>query len=219
MKPGDNLVYSTASRRETRREERRKAILDVAARSFLEKGYAGTTMSAIAATLGGSKGTLWSYFSSKEALFAAVIDDKTLAFRERLQQLLDSCGDLRATLERCCMGLLEKVVSDEAVALYRLVVAESVRFPEMGAVFFDRAPGQVHMLLGEFLGQAMDRGLLRRDDPIVAARALHISCLGGCHQRLLFGLIDHVTPDMIADDARRAVNLFLRAYQPAPPQP
>ena len=62
------------SRREARRQSRREAILDVAAQSFLEHGYAGTTMSAIAATLGGSKGTLWSYFASKEVLFAAVID-------------------------------------------------------------------------------------------------------------------------------------------------
>jgi hypothetical protein len=49
------------SRREARRLSRREAILEVAERSFLEQGYAATTMSAIAAELGGSKGTLWSY--------------------------------------------------------------------------------------------------------------------------------------------------------------
>ena len=48
---------SPCSRREARRLTRREAILDVAQASFMEYGYAGTTMSAIAAMLGGSKGT------------------------------------------------------------------------------------------------------------------------------------------------------------------
>gem|GEM_PF-6945919 len=46
--------------------ERRAAIVQLALRSFLAHGYEATTMSAIAKDMGGSKGTLWSYFSSEE---------------------------------------------------------------------------------------------------------------------------------------------------------
>ncbi|MET0363609.1 MAG: TetR/AcrR family transcriptional regulator, partial [Sphingobium sp.] len=102
------------SRREMRRQDRRDAILCVAGESFLEHGYTGTTMSGIAATLGGSKGTLWSYFSSKEELFAAVIDRATAAYRARISEILEApCDDLALTLKRLCTSILEKVTDPD----------------------------------------------------------------------------------------------------------
>jgi AcrR family transcriptional regulator len=200
------------SRREARRQTRREVILAVAYQYFLEHGYAGTTMSAIAATLGGSKGTLWSYFPSKEELFAAVLDYATTAFRARLSQILDPCGDLQLTLKRFCTGLLERVTQPEAIALHRLGVAEAGRFPEMGRIFYDRAPRQMHVLLAGFLEGAMDRGQLRRDDALSAARLLVSLCLSGCHQQLLMGWIESVSPQLIEVDIDRAIELFMRGY-------
>lgn len=201
-------------RREARRSVRRATILAVAARSFLDNGYAGTSMSAIAATLGGSKTTLWRYFPSKEALFAAVLDHATTAYRAHLSQIMDPSGDLRQTLSNLCVGLLEKITSAEAVALHRLVVAEAGRFPEMGQIFFERGPRTTRLLVARFLEGAMTRGLLRPDDPVIAARNLITLALSGCHQQILWGRIDAATPDRIAADADRAVDLFLRAYAP-----
>ena len=54
--------------------ERRSAIMDCAEDIFLEEGFQAASMSAIAARLGGSKGTLYNYFESKEELYAAVIE-------------------------------------------------------------------------------------------------------------------------------------------------
>ena len=88
------------SRREARRNDRREAILAVAYASFLEHGYAATTMSGIAAKIGGSKATLWSYFPSKEALFEAVLDQATAAYRLQLSSLLDPCGDPHISHDR-----------------------------------------------------------------------------------------------------------------------
>jgi TetR/AcrR family transcriptional repressor of mexJK operon len=200
------------SRRELRRQDRREAILAVAAQSFLERGYAGTTMSGIAATLGGSKGTLWSYFPSKEELFAAVIDQKTIAFRAHLSEILDPQGELGATLKSFYASLMAKVTSPDAIALHRLVVAEAGRFPEMGVIFYERAPQLTHQLLADYLAGAMVRGVMRQGEPMVLARMLTSLCLSGCHQQLLVGLIDRVTPDLIAADVDRAVDMFLRAY-------
>ncbi|WP_156106301.1 TetR/AcrR family transcriptional regulator, partial [Sphingobium sp. ba1] len=86
------------SRREARRLDRRDTILTVAKAYFLEHGYAGTTMSGIAAALGGSKGTLWNHFPSKEDLFSAVLDRVATAYRAQLSQILDPCGVLEPTL-------------------------------------------------------------------------------------------------------------------------
>ncbi|WP_234147999.1 TetR/AcrR family transcriptional regulator [Sphingobium sufflavum] len=201
------------SRREIRRQDRRDAILTVAARSFLEQGYAGTTMSGIAATLGGSKGTLWNYFGSKEELFAAVIDHVTIEYRAGLSEILaEPCDDLRLTLKRFCTGIMDKVTTPDAISLHRLVVAEAGRFPEMGRIFYDRAPLQTYVLLAEFLEGVMARGLIRAEEPMQAARLLVTLCVSGYQQKMLMGLIETATTPMIAAEVERATDLFMRAY-------
>ncbi|WP_420144614.1 TetR/AcrR family transcriptional regulator C-terminal domain-containing protein [Sphingobium sp.] len=200
------------SKREARKQDRRDAILTVAQDYFLEHGFAGTTMSGIAAKLGGSKGTLWSHFPSKEALFAAVLDRAAKAYRARLSQLLDPDGPLEQTLRTACRSLVEKVTSSEAGALHRLIISEGRRFPQLGQIFFDLAPQNTRLLLAEFLKGAMERGQIRPADPIDAARALMALCMSGCHQQMLIGRLDRPVPQDIAADADFAVDIFLRAY-------
>jgi TetR/AcrR family transcriptional repressor of mexJK operon len=78
-------IEREVGRREARKLDRRKAIVDAARRAFLDDGYAATSMSGLLKTLGGSKATLWSYFRSKEELFAAVVADVTAEFRKELE--------------------------------------------------------------------------------------------------------------------------------------
>lgn len=200
------------SRREARRLSRREAILDVAARSFLEQGYAATTMSAIAATLGGSKGTLWSYFGSKEVLFTAVIERVTEAFRAQLSLILNPRDGVAPALRRFCVEFLRKVTSPEAVALHRLVIGETNRFPEIGQIFYERAPRQTQQLLADFIGAAMARGELREDDPLIAARQLIAMCMYGGHQRMVMAVIETLAPEALEAEAERATATFMRAY-------
>lgn len=207
-----NPATATLSRRDARREERRGAILDVAEQSFLEHGYAGTTMSGIAQALGGSKGTLWSYFPSKEALFAAVLDRATAEFRARLQPMLATSGDLRGVLHGFCVEFITRVTEPDAIALYRLIVGEVVRFPEIGAIFFARGPGPTQQLLADYIVDAMGRGLLRRGDPQAAARHLTALCMNGSHQQLIFGMLERAGPGHVAEDAQAAMDAFLAAY-------
>jgi TetR/AcrR family transcriptional regulator, mexJK operon transcriptional repressor len=202
------------SRREARRNDRREAILAVAYATFLEHGYADTSMSAIAATVGGSKATLWSYFPSKAELFAAVLDQATTIFRQQLVPLLDPGADPEQTFRRFCLRFLEKVTRPEAIALHRLVHAQAGRFPEMGAIFYERGPRTTQRLLGTFIESAMERGLLRRADPVQAAKLLTTICMSGCHNQLLLGRIDEATPEMIEADAEMAVDAIMRAYAP-----
>lgn len=200
------------SRRETRRQSRREAILDVAERSFMEHGYAATTMSAIAAALGGSKGTLWSYFPAKELLFAAVLDRATEAFQQQLTLILNPQDALEATLHRFARGFLQRVTSPEALALYRLAMGEANRFPETGRIFHDRALGRTLGVLAAYLAEIKARGLLRADDTRVAAQHLMALCLSGCHQMLLLRVIDDADASRIEGDAVSAVAAFMRAY-------
>lgn len=204
------------SRREANREARRDAILDVAAQWFLEHGYAGTTMSAIAAALGGSKGTLWNYFPAKEQLFAAVIERVAESFRAQLLEILNpDDNDVEATLRRYVSKFLTKVTSPEGVALHRLVVGEANRFPEIGQIFFEYAPRLTQAMLADYLAAAMEHGQLRKDDPLCAAQNLSGLCMAGCHQRLMMGVIDKADAAMIEADVERVVPVFMRSYNPA----
>lgn len=214
MAEADSSPPTPNGRREARRQARRAAIMALAARSFMEKGYAGTTMSGIAADMGGSKGTLWSYFPSKEQLFAAVLDHKVADYRLSLSRILDPCDDLEPTLRRFCTSLLSKVTSSEAIALNRLVTAEATRFPEVGAIFYEHAPRSTMRLLATYLAGAMERGQLRRDDPEGAAHALMTLVMAGCHRKMLWGLTDRATAGEIESDCAFALDLFLRAYAP-----
>jgi TetR/AcrR family transcriptional repressor of mexJK operon len=202
------------SRREARRQSRRDAILKVAARSFLEHGYAATTMSGIAAELGGSKGTLWSYFPAKGLLFAAMLDRVTETFQQHLSLILNPEDDLAAALRGFARELIQKVTSPEAVALYRLVMGEANRFPEIGRIFHERALGRTRGLLAAYLGDMMTRGQLRTDDPHVAAQQLAGLCQSGCHQLLILGIIECADPARIETDVANSVGMFMRAYTP-----
>ncbi|HKT77687.1 MAG TPA: TetR/AcrR family transcriptional regulator [Sphingobium sp.] len=202
------------SRREARRRDRRDAIMQVALRSFLEKGYAATTMSEIAATLGGSKGTLWSYFPSKDDLFAAVLRHAMDAYHAGLMQILDAPGELKPTLHRFATDLLRRVTSPEALALHQLVVTEAARFPKMGAIFFEIAPKHTRALLADYLTAAMARGQLRDADAPLAARTLIMLTLSGCHQKVMWGLLTERSDAQIRQDVDFAVDCFLRIYAP-----
>lgn len=215
MTPNRCAPRKETGRREANREARRDAILDVASGWFLDHGYAGTAMSAIAAELGGSKGTLWSYFPSKEKLFAAVIERRSESFRAQLVEILNPAEDVEETLRRYARKFLTKITSPEALALHRLVVGESNRFPEVGRIFYEQAPRKAQAMLAEYFAGVMAKGLLRADDPLCAALNLSGLCLAGCHYRLLMGVIDKVTPALIEADVARAVPAFLRAYGPA----
>lgn len=189
-------------------------MLQVAQDHFLTHGYAATSMSNIAAAIGGSKATLWNYFPSKEALFSAAIERVAKAYRARLSEILDPAGPIEDTLSRACVSLMDKVTSDEAVALQRLIIAEGRRFPELTRIFFDLAPNNTRILLARFLEGAMDRGDLRKTDPSDAARVLMGLLMSGTQQQLLMGRIDRPTPEEMANEAAFVVDIFLRAYAP-----
>jgi TetR/AcrR family transcriptional repressor of mexJK operon len=202
----------TLTRREMRRSERREAILTIAANSFFERGYAASTMSSIAARLGGSKSTLWNYFPNKGALFEAVVEQKVFAYREKLLLLFDDDGSLEHTLRSFCSLFIERVTTPSALTLHRLVHAEAGRFPEMGEIYFDSAPGMIQRKLADYLALQMDRGILPNDDAMLAARTLITQCMAGCYHQLLVGRLEATNPELIKADVDHAMLVFRRTY-------
>jgi AcrR family transcriptional regulator len=135
------------SKREQNRLQRRGTIVEVATRAFLDQGYAATSMSAIADELGGSKATLWAHFASKEELFAAVIDQLVIQFSRDLEGALTDDRFSIEGLRHYCRRFLAKLMRDDAIKLFRLIVSDGARFPEIIAVFHVRAPARLQRMV------------------------------------------------------------------------
>ncbi|MDF2386214.1 TetR/AcrR family transcriptional regulator [Nostoc ellipsosporum NOK] len=208
----EKILDRPSGKREARKEERREAILAIAKRVFLDQGYSGASMSAISAELGGSKGTLWNYFPSKEELFAAVLDDATREYRGQLADVLKPGEDVRAAVLQFCRGFIAKISSPDGLRLHRLIASEVSRFPEIGDIFYRRAPMPTQQLLAGFLERAMDAGTLRRADPLFAARVLASLCLG-VQQRMIWG--QELSAAERDHEATQMAEVFLRAFAPA----
>jgi TetR/AcrR family transcriptional repressor of mexJK operon len=98
----------------------------------------------------------------------------------------------------------------------RLIVSESGRFPELARAYYERVPEHVMTSLAAQFGELAGHGLLRIDDPAVAAGHYAFLVLGTPLDRAMFlgpghGLSE-ADLDRHADEAARA---FLAAYGPA----
>jgi AcrR family transcriptional regulator len=198
----------------TRRDDRREAILDVARDCFLADGYGATSMSTIAARLGGSKGTLYNYFKSKEELFEAMMQRQCGELQDALFDVGQSGGDPRARLSHFSRSFLRALMDPRSVRIHRLILGEGERFPELGRVFYESGPKLVMSRIAGFLGELMDAGLLRRADPMMAAQQFKDLTISGVYWPRMWGVIEAPGDAEVEDQVRRAVDTFLRAYAP-----
>ncbi|MBO0780310.1 MAG: TetR/AcrR family transcriptional regulator [Ktedonobacteraceae bacterium] len=172
----------------SRKKAKREQILTAARRLFLQQGFAQTSTEAIRLTAGVSKETLYRYYASKEELFADVLQQLTL---EQIPQLeVESLPEMRdreafrLALLRLSQRLIAVMMQPEYLALLRIIVAETPRFPQLGALFRATVPEQslasltalfqqegealdgeavARMLLGSLLTYALLDGLLATD--------------------------------------------------------
>jgi TetR/AcrR family transcriptional regulator, mexJK operon transcriptional repressor len=196
------------------KDERRDAIVAIAHATFIANGYAGTSMSTIAARLGGSKGTLYNYFKSKEQLFVAVVEKKCAQILGLMNEAeIKSGGDLRATLTDFGEHFLELVLNADSIATFRLAVAESDRFPEIGQAMYSSGVSQNLRRVTEFLHHAQEGGQLRRDvDVAVAAEQFLDLCLTGIHRKRLLNVIPEPDAADVRANVANAVSTFMRAF-------
>lgn len=155
-------MQRTIGKREENRLKRRKVIVEAATRAFFQQGYAATSMSAIADEIGGSKATLWSHFASKEELLIAVVDAQIAMFTDELERILIDVPYSPAQFRRYCMSFLRILMEPGAIGLFRLVMGDGGRFPEINEVFHVRGPGRLLHHLTEFLATAMPQDEARR---------------------------------------------------------
>ncbi|MGH2340168.1 TetR/AcrR family transcriptional regulator [Segnochrobactraceae bacterium EtOH-i3] len=197
--------------RRERQEEKRKVIMEAARAVFRRLGYDGASMNDIAQEAGVSKATLYVYFTSKEGLFAALIDDVRACLPDG-EIPIDPEADVETALTAFGRKILKKITSDENVELLRLVMGASDKFPELGRMFYDAGPGLGLRMVTGYLENQVARGTLRIDDIETAAHQLLELMQTRFTRMRLFNIAP--APDAAAIEASVAagVRVFLAAY-------
>lgn len=206
------MILSSTDTQKTKTDERRHAFVEAAREAFFSGGYGGTSMSAISATVGGSKTTLWTYFPSKQELFAAVVDDLVERYGRALEVTLDPRADIAAELRRFAHALMRTLHSQPIIDLHRLTIGEAGRFPELAAMVHQRGAARGKARLGVFLGEAMAAGTLRPGDPACAARQFAGMLQSGSVQQHLLGLIEAPADQAMQDEIETVLDAFMRAW-------
>ena len=191
-------------------DERRENILAVAAEAFALEGYGITSMSSIAARLGGSKATLYKYFASKEDLFQAVMQRKCEAVIGPLEVLADTSRDPAALLHAFGKIFLSRLCQPDALDIHRTVHGEGQRFPEVARTFFAYGPEAAYSVLTPALARFDAEGQIDCPDPRLAAEQFLAMVRGDIHLRVSSGLIPPPDEAEIERQVSHAVGIFVR---------
>jgi TetR/AcrR family transcriptional regulator, mexJK operon transcriptional repressor len=206
-------MSASAELRSDSESPKRQGVLDAATGLFMAQGYGAVSMDAIARAAGVSKATLYAYFSSKDQLFATIIGDACQQNVAGATILPGAETDLRTALVDFAGKLLRFLLEDRALAIHRVVMSESLRFPELGRAFYDNGPGMFRRLFGEWLTAQTEAGRLNVPDPILAADQFIGLLRGGLYLRATLGL-ERPTEAEIDAAVTSAINAFVRAYAP-----
>ena len=191
---------------------KRRQILDGARTVFLAHGFDGASMGEIARAAGVSKGTLYVYFPSKEALFEALTLSERGSLAEALFRLDEADPDVRAVLRRLGISFLETMVRPEHVSAVRMVIGAADKFPRFGQAFYDAGPRKGAARLAAYLERQVAAGRLRIANPELAAEQFLSLCSAPIFRRVLFRVEERSDPAAIRLEVEAALDVFFASY-------
>lgn len=207
-------IEEKAEKKLTRSDLKRMAILEAAAEIFSDRGYETTSMDEVAARANVSKRTVYNHFDNKGALFGAIINGECGRALESAHSSMSEDAPPAKALTQFGIDFLNMIYEERAVKFFRSVVAEACRFPELGEIFFQAGVCPAQVGLQDYIGKAMDRGELRKDDPVFAATMYFAMLKSDVHFRLLLGVQKSVSPEEVRTLVTNVVNVWMRAYKP-----
>ncbi len=150
-------------------------IREGAQRVFLERGFAGASTDAIASEAGVSKQTLYAYYSSKETLLADVLrhlihENPQNPLSEVEEMPLDTSEELRGALDSLAQRAITGLMQRDYLALIRVVIAETPRLPQVGALFRSAVPEQLLRSVVRILEGARAKGVVGEVNADAASR-------------------------------------------------
>lgn len=146
------------------REEKRLAVVDAAMALFLDQGYERTSLAQIAKRASVSTATLFKRYPTKAALLEAIVE--RFWSHETAGAAVTGQGPPAPMLRAFGLDYGRRMRRPEIQALYRLIIAETPRFPDLGRLLFDKGKGVFLADFKAYLASAEDLAI---DDPETAA--------------------------------------------------
>jgi AcrR family transcriptional regulator len=188
-------------------------VKEAARRLFLEFGFAATSMDAVAREANVSKATLYSYFPSKEALFANLIGDECTAIQTNL--VIPSLSEgLETGLRRFAREYVRMFLAAKPNSLVRIMASESSRFPDMCLRFYEIGPMATTRRVAQFLLDARELGLISFPDAMTSASQFLSLVRGDLPLQTCLG-IQQLTNDNVENDIEAGLATFMKAYKVA----
>lgn len=160
---------------------KKEVILDAALDVFLKEGFAGASMERVAAAATVSKMTVYRHFESKEALFLATINRHCdQIYNVEMHSPARSYEEARQALLAFGWTFINTIFADDVMALWRMLVGEVQRFPQIGAHFYDVAPYRTIAVIERILS-----GIMPPAEARGRASAFMHMLMGDTHQRLI----------------------------------
>jgi len=192
-----------------RAELRRAAFLKAARDVFLECGYDAANMAEIVRRAGGSLSTLYAQFGGKRGLFEAMIDARVTELTEQMHIELAAHAPLREGLKRIGENFLFKQLEEGSLDVFRLMVAQAKKFPEMAEAWSKRAPEVVRKALANYLEDRARAGEIRITNSDLAASVFFDLLRSRIQFRALLLPSYQPSDAEVRDTVDRAVKVFL----------
>ncbi|QFT58462.1 HTH-type transcriptional repressor AcnR [Sulfitobacter sp. THAF37] len=187
-------------------------VLEGARTVFMADGFEGASVDEIARVAAVSKATLYSYFPDKRLLFMEVASAECVRQSEVAIKSIDMQAPPPEVLGQAGRHLLGFLTSTFGQQVFRICVAESDRFPELGQKFYNTGPAVIRAEMVGYFKSATARGELKIEDFALAADQFGELCKADIWPRLVFGVIKSVSEAEIDRVVNGAVETFLARY-------
>lgn len=179
---------------------------------FMREGFEGASVDVIAKDAGVSKATLYSYFADKQQLFLAVLQMECNLQQRASMDIEFQQREVPDALHHIAASMLEFLLSDSGLSIFRVCVAEAQRFPELGRAFYETGPRTALAQVAGYLQTDKARAALDIDDPLRAADLFMQLCRTDLMLRRLMGVSPVPTQAEIDAVAAEAVKTFVARY-------
>jgi TetR/AcrR family transcriptional repressor of mexJK operon len=213
LHPTENNMNEAETEKTTRSQQKRERILEVAGEMFIQHGFNAVTMDAIAEAAPVSKPTLYNHFSDKTALFFAVMEGRSLSIFKRLQGLITKDGTPEQTLQEMGEGFLDLILRPESISLFRIMIGEGTKFPELGKLFYEAGPKKILGLLADYLEGLDKKGILIVPNPLLSANFFLNMIKGYPHMQCMMGLKQKFPPSERTEIVTYAVSVFMNGHK------
>jgi AcrR family transcriptional regulator len=187
-------------------------VLEGARQVFMADGFEGSSVDDIARAARVSKATLYSYVPDKKLLFLEVAKLECQRNAELAVMQIKSDGPVRQVLFNAASTMARFFRSKLGQQTYRLAIAESERFPEIGRAFFNAGPTIAKTALLEFLRKRVEAGDLVIPDLELAADQFIELCKAGHHLKSMLGIKHDYTDAEVDKVIHGAVDMFMAHY-------